>query len=114
MILVWGVPGDSPVAAVTAALARLGQPPIFFDQHDALAAELDLCVDREVNGLLRLPGSDVDLREITGVYLRPYETSRLAAVAEAPPIIDRSPRREGLGQEPRAFGLTPHPASPED
>ena len=87
MILVWGVPGDSPVAAVTAALARLGQPAVFFDQHDALAAELDLCVDREVTGILRLPGGDLDLAKITGVYLRPYETSRLPAVAEAPPAL---------------------------
>jgi hypothetical protein len=87
MILVWGVPGDSPVAAVTAALARLGQPLLFFDQHDALGAGLDLCVDREVSGRLRLPGGDVDLAKITGVYLRPYETWRLPAVAEAPPAL---------------------------
>jgi hypothetical protein len=87
MILVWGIPKDSPVAAVTAALVRLGQPVLFFDQHDALAAKMDLCVDSEVSGVLRLPQGDFDLAKITGAYLRPYETSRLPTVAEASPAL---------------------------
>jgi RimK-like ATP-grasp domain len=87
MILVWGVPRDPPVAAVTEALARMDRPVFFFDQHDTLAAEMDLCVDREVRGVLRLPSGDVDLEDITGAYIRPYETSRLPAVAEAPPAL---------------------------
>jgi hypothetical protein len=87
MILVWGVPRDPPVAAVTAALARLGQPVFFVDQHDAFAAEMDLRVDREVSGVLRLPAGDVDLAKITAAYIRPYETSRLPTVAEAPPAL---------------------------
>jgi len=87
MILVWGVPKDPPVAAVTAALARLGQPLVFFDQHDALAAEIDLWVDREVSGVLRIPAGDVDLAKITGAYIRPYETARLPAVAGAAPAL---------------------------
>lgn len=87
MILVWGVPQDPPVAAVIAALARLGQPVFFFDQHDALAAEMDLCVDGEVSGALRLPTGDVDLAKITGAYIRPYDSSRLPAVAEASPVL---------------------------
>jgi hypothetical protein len=84
VILVWGVPGDPPVAAVCAALGRLGQPVLFFDQHDVLAAEIDLYVDREVTGVLRLPQGDVNLARITGAYLRPYETSLLPRVVCAP------------------------------
>jgi RimK-like ATP-grasp domain len=87
MILVWGIPRDSPVAAVTAALVRLGQPVLFFDQHDALSAKMDLCVDSEVRGVLRLLQGDFDLAKITGAYLRPYETSRLPTVAKAPPAL---------------------------
>ena len=84
MIMVWGVPGDPPVAAVTAALARLGQQVFLFDQHDALTAEMDLCVDREVRGVLRTPAGDVDLAKITAAYIRPFDTSRLPTVSQAP------------------------------
>ncbi|HKC66274.1 MAG TPA: hypothetical protein VKB86_21705 [Pyrinomonadaceae bacterium] len=87
MILVWGVPGDPPVAAVTAALARLGQRMFSFDQHDALAAEIDLRTDSNVSGVLRLPAGDFDLAKITGAYIRPYETLRLPAVAKASPVL---------------------------
>src|ERR1700694_4500502 len=87
MIMVWGVPKDPPVAAVTAALARLGHPVFLVDQHDALGAEMDLCVDGEVSGALRLPAGEVDLADITGAYIRPYEASRLPAVAAAPPAL---------------------------
>jgi hypothetical protein len=83
MILVWGVPRDPPVAAVMEALSRLGEPALLFDQHDVLAAKLDFTVDCEVLGTLRLPSGDVDLAQITGAYIRPYATSRLAIVAEA-------------------------------
>jgi len=85
MILVWGVPGDLPVAAVMEALARLGAPALLFDQHDALDAELDLRVDGEVRGTLRLPSGEIALAQITGAYIRPYATSRLAIVAAAAP-----------------------------
>jgi len=84
MILIWGVPRDPPIAAVAQALADLGQPVFFFDQHDACLAEMDMSVDREVSGVLRLPTGDVDLAKITGAYIRPYESSRLLPVAEAP------------------------------
>jgi hypothetical protein len=87
MIFVWGVPRDPPVAAVGAALVRMGTPIFLFDQHDSLAAEMDLCVDREVNGVLKLPRRNVDLAKISGVYVRPYETSRLPIIAEAPPAL---------------------------
>jgi len=87
MILVWGVPRDPPIAAVTAALTRLGQPVFYFDQHDTCAAEIDLCVDREVSGVLRVPAGDIGLAKITGAFIRPYETSRLPTVAGASPDV---------------------------
>lgn len=85
MILVWGVPGDPPVAAVTAALARMGKPVVLFDQHNSLAAGIDLWVDTEIGGVLRLPAGNMDLAKITGAYIRPYESARLPNVSEAPP-----------------------------
>ena len=87
MILVWGVQRDPPLAAVTAALVRRGQTVVFVDQHDVLTTEMDLCVDGNVSGMLRLPIGELDLTRITGVYIRPYETSRLTPVAGAPPAL---------------------------
>jgi hypothetical protein len=72
---------------VIAALSRLGHSAFFFDQHDALTAEMDLCVDEEVSGVLRLPAGNVDLSKITGAYIRPYDSSRLPPVAEASPTL---------------------------
>jgi len=80
MILLWGLPKDSPVAAVNAALARLGQPVLLLDQQDARGVELDLCVDREVSGVLRLPQGECHLETMTAAYIRPYESSRLQAI----------------------------------
>lgn len=84
MILVWSVPRDSAASAVAAALERWGADARFFDQNDALEAGLELAVDSGVTGRLQLPDGDIRLEEISGVYIRPYETSRLQTIASAP------------------------------
>jgi glutathione synthase/RimK-type ligase-like ATP-grasp enzyme len=84
MILVWSVPGDSAAAAVAAALEHRGADARFFDQNDALEAGLELSVDSGVTGRLRLPDGDIRLEEISGAYIRPYESSRLQTIASAP------------------------------
>jgi hypothetical protein len=84
MILVWSVPRDSAASAVAAALERWGADARFFDQNDALEAGLELSVDSGVKGRLQLPDGDIRLEEISGAYIRPYETSRLQTIAGAP------------------------------
>lgn len=85
MILLWGVLNDSPTAAVLTAIERRGYPVFFLGQDDVLESEIILLVDHSVRGLLRRGTGQVDLEKITGAYLRPYESSRLPAVAKAPP-----------------------------
>jgi glutathione synthase/RimK-type ligase-like ATP-grasp enzyme len=41
-------------------------------------------VDSGVKGRLQLPDGDIRLEEISGAYIRPYETSRLQTIAGAP------------------------------
>jgi hypothetical protein len=84
MILVWSVPRDSAASAVAAALERWGADARFFDQNDTLEAGLELSVDSGVKGRLQLPDGDIRLEEISGAYIRPYETSRLQTIAGAP------------------------------
>jgi hypothetical protein len=83
MILVWGVATDSPAAAVLTALERRGNSVFFLDQNDVLETQVDFSVDQGVRGVLRHRTGQVDLATITGAYLRPYESSRLPAVANA-------------------------------
>ncbi|MFL6417326.1 MAG: RimK family alpha-L-glutamate ligase [Bryobacteraceae bacterium] len=87
MILVWGIGQDHPVSAVNAALQRLGESVLFFDQRESPGVELDLCTDSEINGVLRLPGCDVNLESIKGAYLRPYGSWRLHDTAQELPDL---------------------------
>lgn len=77
MILIWGLPTDSPIAAVTRALDESGQKFLVLDQRELLETEMKLLVAGKVSGILRHGGKEVDLESVRGVYLRPYEPSRL-------------------------------------
>jgi RimK-like ATP-grasp domain len=77
MILLWGVPGDAPMAQVHAALTRLGQPVIFFDQREVLQSELEVRANTVIEGKLRIRSLSVELGSITAVYLRLYGTHQL-------------------------------------
>jgi hypothetical protein len=88
VILLWGLPGDTPMNAVRAALARLGRPAVFVDQHDVLETEVELCVGDVVEGTLTAPGLRVHLADVEAVYVRPYDIRRLPAMAGAGPGTD--------------------------
>lgn len=91
MILLWGVPEDGPTTAVAAALECLGHPVFFLNQHEIMAAEVEVSVDSGVRGRLRSGIAEVNLETITGAYLRPYEARRLPEVAgTAPPAAARA------------------------
>jgi hypothetical protein len=83
MILVWGLPGDGPLAAVLDALARLEAPCFFLDQRDVLRTEIELDVGAHVSGVLRVGDRSLDLGDVTAAYLRPYESFRLPPVKRA-------------------------------
>jgi hypothetical protein len=68
-------------------LENLGLPVFFVDQHDALQAEMELYVDRDIRGVLRLPAGQIDLARIAGAYIRPYDSSRLTDAAATPPAL---------------------------
>ncbi len=86
MIFLWGLKGDGPLAAVREALDRRGVPVLFFDQRTVLDTKIDLTVDTNVAGTLRIGKQAVDLNAVTAAYLRPYDVRRI-------PLVERS----GLG-----------------
>jgi glutathione synthase/RimK-type ligase-like ATP-grasp enzyme len=77
MILLWGLPGDDPLALVHRALVRLGQRVFFFDQRDVLDAELEVRFCPDLSGRLRVKNEIVDLEDVKAVYFRLYLTSQL-------------------------------------
>jgi hypothetical protein len=87
LILLWGITEESPLAAVHSELTSLGIPTVFLDQRDILDTEIELSVgnvlELPVQGQIRTWYQKIDLSEITGAYLRPYDSRRLPQIAQA-------------------------------
>ena len=84
MILLWGLPGDTPIAHVQQALIRLGCASIFLDERDALETHVRLSGADASDGVLRARHFVIDLAQITAVYQRPYGVDRIPALAGHP------------------------------
>jgi hypothetical protein len=87
LTLLWGLPGDSPLYTVYQELNDLGFPTVFLDQREILQTEITLSVGSKIEGEICTPNFKIDLNQVTGVYLRPYDSRRLPMVVEAGNII---------------------------
>jgi glutathione synthase/RimK-type ligase-like ATP-grasp enzyme len=85
MVLLWGLPGDSPMGRVRAALRIRATEYTFLDQRDVLSTALELHVGDSLTGRLRVNGRWTDLDDVDAAYLRPYAMDRLPEVARAGP-----------------------------
>jgi hypothetical protein len=83
--LLWGLPGDAPLARVGEELAGLGAPVWLLDQRDVLDTEVELETGDEPSGFVRVGDHRIDLADVTAAYVRPYETARLPQVAASGP-----------------------------
>jgi hypothetical protein len=83
MILLWGLPADSPTAQVQAALLRRGQPAVFLDQRATLGATAEISLDPELAATVRTEEAEVVLARCTAAYVRPYASTALPAVRRA-------------------------------
>lgn len=86
MILLWGLPGDSPLASVHAALRHRGAQVAFVNQRDVLDTEVELLVNDCIQGVLRAPSQVVHLGQVTASYVRPYSSVQLPAIERAGPF----------------------------
>jgi hypothetical protein len=86
MILLWGLPGDSPLTRVRSALARREAAVAFIDQRDVLGTEVELRVDGTVQGAVHTPERVVFLDQVTAAYVRPYSSAQLPAVERTGPF----------------------------
>jgi hypothetical protein len=83
MIVLWGLPAETPLASVGRALDQLGARWEFLDQRQVLAMEVRLTVDTRVRGWVRTATQRIDLTAVSALYVRPYATGRLPAVCRA-------------------------------
>ena len=83
MILLWGLPGDTPLASVRQALARLAANVAFVDQGEVLSTSVEFTIDSGLTGRICGPAGDIPLEDVTAVYLRPYSSIDLLAVKQA-------------------------------
>ena len=69
-ILLCGQPEDPPLAAVQQELAAMGCEAILLDRRLAAEANIEVVTGVEVAGCLRVGGEELDLAQISSVYLR--------------------------------------------
>lgn len=85
MILLCGIPSESPVRLVRQALEELGYPYVLFNQR--LFAQLHMNFEiatGQLNGSLIIDHQHIPLQEIVGVYTRLMDDQSLPEVATLP------------------------------
>lgn len=86
MILLCGIPSESPLAMVRDALAEMGVPYIVFNQRHFSTTQFSFGISHSrVTGTLRLYGQEYDLDKILGVYTRMMDEQSLPEVRCLPP-----------------------------
>jgi glutathione synthase/RimK-type ligase-like ATP-grasp enzyme len=83
MILLWGLAGDSPLAAVRNELARMERTAILIDQRAVLDTSIELHAGEDVACTVEWNGLRANLKKVTAAYLRPYDPLGVPAVASA-------------------------------
>lgn len=85
LVLLWGLETERTLAAVRGELDLLSIPNLVINQHDVLETEFQLDLGHELEGAIRIRDRWFDLAAITAVYLRPYDSRRLPALARDKP-----------------------------
>jgi len=78
MIVLWGLPSETPLARVGAALARRGAEVTFLDQRD-VARTTVRARGTHIDG----PHGRIDLRRVRALYARPFGAEQLVPVVGA-------------------------------
>ena len=92
MILVCGIPTESPVELVIDALTDAGAPLVVLNQRsfDDIELTYDVSAGGAVDGLLSIGRRQWPLRDVAGVYTRLMDDQQLPELASEP---EGSPRR---------------------
>lgn len=102
MILLWGLAGDAPLAAVRTQLAAQRRNALLIDHRAVLETSIDVTVDDGVSGWLALDGVRIDLAQVSAAYVRPYGPTDVPQVSGA---AEDSPERRHAVDVWEAFAL---------
>lgn len=99
MILLWGLPEDTPLARVYERLQQSAVEVAFVDQRAILDTEIDLCPGPTMEGTLRIREQVIDLTKVSAAYLRPYQLDHiphLRRAGKSSPAFQHAERVEDL------------------
>lgn len=87
MVLIWGIPSESPVRRLLDELELLGEPFVAVSQRHFADTRLDLALDPDGNlgGTLTYHGQAYPLAEMQGLYLRLVDDEVLPEYQRLPP-----------------------------
>lgn len=78
MILLWGLPEDTPLRRVAEELEKLGAEWVLLDQRHAGSQGVELVCAERIEGTLFDGERDHSLSRIDGAYIRPWSSAQLA------------------------------------
>ena len=91
MILLAGIPSETPLALVAQELSKLSIPFVIFNQRDFENTSINFEIsDGRISGQISFSGSTYDLQNIRGVYVRLMDDQFLPELANEP---QNSPKR---------------------
>jgi hypothetical protein len=77
LILLWGIPADTPIQQVGNALTRAGEDWLMLDQSDEAQYRFSFEEPDASRGWLSVGDRRIELDAVTSIYPRPYETARV-------------------------------------
>jgi predicted ATP-grasp superfamily ATP-dependent carboligase len=85
MILLWGIPSESPLELVHAALVARRAPILIFNQRYMLTSRCDWRIDHGLgSGWLDIAGTRVPLEDLDGIYIRAMDPKFVPELRAAP------------------------------
>jgi hypothetical protein len=82
-VLIWGPTADPPLQAVYQELIQLAVPVFWLDQQSVLETKMHWTTGANISGWIEVGSQRVKLEDITGVYLRPYDSRQLPVIVQA-------------------------------
>ena len=100
MILLWGLPQDTPLRLVRDALVQRGAPFLFLNQADLLETHVEVEYTLSITGVVSISGREYRVEDIGAIYLRPYDFLQLSHLD-----ANSSQWRHALAAEDALWGL---------